>query len=109
MLFRSFVDGLRHGKGTLTFKTGRKDKYIGEWKNGLATGKGTYIYEGGNKYVGEFKGLLKHGQGVYTFIKSGAYRVGKYENDFLVGESVIYSKDGKVIRREKDGKVIVDK
>ena len=52
---------------------------------------------------------MKHGQGVYTFIKSGAYRVGKYENDFLVGESVIYSKDGKVIRREKDGKVIVDK
>ena len=101
-----FVDGLKHGKGKLTFKTGKKDKYIGEFKNNLATGKGTYFFENGDKYVGEFKGLKKHGLGVYTYAKNGAYREGKYENDFLVGESVIYSKDGKIIRREKDGKVI---
>jgi hypothetical protein len=101
-----FIDGLRHGNGTLTFKTGRKDKYIGEFKNGLATGKGTYIYENGDKYVGKFKDLMKHGQGVYTWKKSGQKREGKYENDIMVGEHVFYTKDGKVIRREKDGKVI---
>jgi hypothetical protein len=96
-----FIDGLRHGKGTVTFRTGRKDKFIGEFKNGQATGKGIYIFENGDKYVGDFKNMKKHGQGLYTFI-DGRKMEGKYENDIKVGKFIYYSKDGKQVSTENE-------
>ena len=30
-------------------------KYVGEWKNGLRHGQGTYTWSDGDKYVGEWK------------------------------------------------------
>ena len=38
-------------------------KYLGEIKNGIPNGQGTYIWPIGQKYVGEFKDGKEHGQG----------------------------------------------
>ena len=48
-----YKDGLYHGQGTWTHPDG--DKYEGEFKDGLSHGQGTYTYADGKKYVGEFK------------------------------------------------------
>ena len=46
-------DGILHGQGTYTWSNG--DKYVGEWKNGKMTGQGTFTYHNGTKYEGEWK------------------------------------------------------
>ena len=43
------------------------DQYVGEWKDNLFHGQGTYTYASGDKYVGEFKDGLRNGRGTYTF------------------------------------------
>ncbi|HIC77131.1 MAG TPA: hypothetical protein EYO89_04605, partial [Candidatus Dadabacteria bacterium] len=48
-----FKDGMRHGKGTFTFPDG--EKYVGEYKDGKRHGKGTCISPDGEKYVDEYK------------------------------------------------------
>ena len=51
--------GNLNGQGTETFPTG--SKYVGEWKDGVRNGQGTYtqygslLYPDGRKYVGEYK------------------------------------------------------
>jgi len=59
------------------------DKYVGEWKDDLLHGQGTYTYANGDKYVGEFKDNKKHGQGTYTFA-NGTKHVGFFMNDDFV-------------------------
>jgi len=47
-----------------------KGKYVGEWKDGIKQGHGTFTYGKGKwegeKYEGEFKEGYRHGQGTYT-------------------------------------------
>ena len=31
------------------------NKYVGEWKDGIMHGHGTFTYSNGDKYVGEWK------------------------------------------------------
>ena len=47
-------DGKRNGKGTYTWKDGKK--YVGEWKDGEYNGQGTYTYG-----KGEWEGRIKNG------------------------------------------------
>jgi len=56
-------DGIMEGKGTFYFNDG--NKYEGEIKNNIFEGKGTYTYANGDKYVGDFKKNMKDGRGVY--------------------------------------------
>jgi len=46
-------NGVFHGQGTFTLPTG--EKYEGEFKDGERNGQGTYTWSDGRKYVGEFK------------------------------------------------------
>jgi hypothetical protein len=46
-------NGLPHGQGTWTYTNG--DKYVGEWKNGFANGHGTLTRPDGTTIVGEWK------------------------------------------------------
>ena len=41
-----------HGQGTITFANG--NKYVGELKNDMRNGQGTYMANG-DKHVGEWK------------------------------------------------------
>ena len=43
------------------------DNYIGELKDGLRNGQGTYTFADGTKYVGEWQDGKRNGQGTYTF------------------------------------------
>ena len=86
-----FVDGERHGQGTLYFI---KDRYVGEWKNDQKHGQGTQYYKNykekyykdryhkpGDKYVGEWKNGYIDGKGTYYFANGD-----KYVGDFVGGE-----------------------
>ena len=73
------------------------DKYVGEFKDGLFYGQGTYTYVGGDKYVGQYKDGKAHGQGIYTFA-NGKKDVGEWENGKLNGYAIQYNADGTIIR-----------
>ncbi len=79
-----------HGKALGT------DIYEGEFKSGLPSGEGTYIWYNGNVYKGKFEKGLKNGNGVMTYKRSNrsdsvvegfwkrdAY-VGRYEKQFRI-------------------------
>ncbi len=74
-----FKNNRAHGKGTQTFDGG--DKYEGEYLNGYYHGKGTYYYQNGNKYVGNYANGKMNGQGTYT-TKEGD----KYVGSFVMGQ-----------------------
>ena len=54
-------------------------KYIGEIKNSLPNGQGTYTNLNGYKYVGEFKDGGRHGKGTYTW-SNGRMYVGEFKD-----------------------------
>ncbi len=59
-------------------------KYVGEYKEGLFHGQGTYNFANGDKYVGEWKESLFHGQGTYTYA-DGTFNSGLFRNhEFIV-------------------------
>ncbi|SVD17076.1 uncharacterized protein METZ01_LOCUS369930, partial [marine metagenome] len=57
-------DGLQNGQGTYTFANG--DVYEGEHKDGKQDGQGKKVFGNGHLYVGEWKDGLQNGQGTYT-------------------------------------------
>ena len=60
-------------------------RYVGEWKDGVRNGQGTYtqygslLYPDGRKYVGEYKNGKPNGLGVITF-PDGSKFVGEYKD-----------------------------
>ena len=48
-----FKDGMRHGRGTFFYATGAS--YRGDWRNNLKQGDGTFVYEDGTVYTGSFE------------------------------------------------------
>ena len=78
-------NGKGNGRGTMIFGKKTKwadDVYVGEVKNDIKHGFGTYDYKNGDKYVGTFKSDKKHGQGTYTYnngkVKEGIWKDGKF-------------------------------
>ncbi|MBN1250963.1 MAG: caspase family protein [Bacteroidales bacterium] len=70
-----------HGRGTLTFGKDTKwygDKYMGDWKEDLKDGWGTYYFANGDKYEGQWKNNKYNGEGTYFYIS------GKVEKGFWV-------------------------
>ena len=67
----NFKDGLRHGKGKVTWTNG--DLYMGNWKRGFRHGKGKYIWEEGESYDGEWKEGLQNGQGKSTLTNGDTF------------------------------------
>ena len=43
------------------YKYDNGDKYEGNWKNGLKSGKGSYTYKNGKRYKGNWKNGHKSG------------------------------------------------
>ena len=72
----------QNGLGTLTYNG---IKYVGEFKDGMAHGQGTYTYANGDKYVGEFKDNLLNGQGTFT-TTDGTVEKGLWEDGEFLGE-----------------------
>ena len=65
--------------------TGDGSEYIGEFKDGVQSGQGTFIWSDGDKYVGEWKYGVQSGQG--TFIGTdGSEWSGEWENGKFLEE-----------------------
>jgi hypothetical protein len=95
-----FKDNIPHGQGTYTFADGRK--YVGELKDGKYHGQGTFTWADGRKYVGEWK-ELPNGQGTYTYADGGTY-VGEWKDGKYHGQGTkTYSDGGTYVGEWKDG------
>eukprot|EP01060_Flectonema_neradi_P015348 TRINITY_DN2198_c0_g4_i1.p1 TRINITY_DN2198_c0_g4~~TRINITY_DN2198_c0_g4_i1.p1 ORF type:complete len:373 (+),score=114.74 TRINITY_DN2198_c0_g4_i1:40-1158(+) len=78
-------EGLRHGKGKLTYTNG--NMVNGTWVKGAFTGKGQKLFGNGDRYAGHFKEGKKHGFGKYVFAGGGSY-TGEYVDDLQHGDGV---------------------
>lgn len=65
------------------------EKYEGEMKKGLASGKGTAT--GTDTYTGHFTQGLPDGQGIYTF-KNGDVYQGAFKNGIMEGKGIMTTK-----------------
>jgi len=62
----------KEGNGTYYYANG--DKYIGQWKNDLLEGTGTYYhYASGSKYEGQWKNNLQEGAGTFYYANGKKY------------------------------------
>ena len=89
-----FKNGLKHGKGTYTHPDGQK--YIGEWKDDMMH-KGTWTHPDGTKYVGEFKDGKAHGQGTWTE-PDGTKYVGEFKDGLKHGKGTYTHPNGDVVK-----------
>ena len=92
--FILFGEESPNGQGKLTFRNGKwdGDKYVGEFKDGLRTGKGTYIWSNGDKYVGEWRYDNRDGTGTITTFDGNKY-VGEWKNNKHHGQgTTIYGR-----------------
>jgi len=90
----------------LTFKTpkGTKLHYVGQVKNGKASGYGVAILSSGSRYQGYWKNNQRNGVGTFYW-SDGEYYVGEYENDQRNGEGTYYWPNGeKYVGNWKDDK-----
>lgn len=74
-----FVNGVKHGKGEQAVLN--KFKYVGEFVQGKKQGKGVIKYSNGSVYKGDFLNDMKHGKGAMLTVKNA-----KYEGDFFNDE-----------------------
>lgn len=93
-------NGLPHGVGTYTCEA---FTYIGSWFYGTMSGLGVIRYPDGSFYKGEFYADHRHGQGEEdVFGPAGKSRyVGGWRNDLKHGNGIEISVlDGKIVRQE---------
>lgn len=82
-------EGMMHGFGTYTVDD---YKYTGSFENGLRHGKGISTSDSGNKYEGYWKNDLMHGYGVYT--RYGDTYTGEFRRGKKSGKGSMVFKDG---------------
>ena len=98
-----FKDGLRDGEGTYTFSD--DSKYIGQWTDGEMDGEGVFTYtSSGDRYVGQWLKGEKYGEGVYTFSNGDEYS-GEWKNGVFEGEGIYtYANGEKYVGKWLNGK-----
>jgi hypothetical protein len=86
-------------QGKITYYNG---EYVGEVKNGIRHGHGTYTWNKGDKYTGEYKDGKQHGQGTFIWT-TNAQHAGSYAGDKYVGEFKDDKFDGQGVYTGSDG------
>ena len=94
-----FKDGIENGQGTFTYHDG--SDYTGKWKEGEPHGHGTFTCADGEKYVGDWKEGSRHGQGTH-FFSDGTKIKGECRED-VPWKITVFDKDGNIIRKMLDG------
>ena len=89
-----FKDDLFNGQGTYTYPSGRE--YSGQFSAGNFSGIGTMSWPDGTKYVGEFKDDKFNGQGTYTY-PDGTKYVGEFKDDLFNGQGTYTESDGAIL------------
>ena len=105
-----FKDGNCHGQGTMTNPNG--SSYVGEFYENSRTGHGTEIFPSGHKYVGEFKDNMPHGNGTMTYPDKGpdnelglATYEGEWKEGMQNGQGTLLYLDGtKYVGEFKDNR-----
>jgi hypothetical protein len=88
------VDGLRHGKGRVTWANGAS--YEGEFQRGVYSGQGREVQVGGEVYEGQFADGQPNGPGHYKDDRTeyrGGFRNGRFE-----GEGELRTDDGRTYK-----------
>ncbi|WP_068473561.1 MORN repeat-containing protein [Saccharicrinis aurantiacus] len=85
-------DGKASGYGYAIFDN--KSYYEGQWDNNLRSGNGKYFWQNGDFYDGEYSNGMRSGFGTYHF-ESGERYIGNWKNDLRHGNGVLLDKDGK--------------
>ena len=93
-------DGVPHGHGT--FAIPDEYEYVGEFKDGCSHGQGTCKYSDGSKYVGEWKDDVRHGQGTFTIPDESEY-VGEWKDGEHHGQGTCEYAGGMVYDGEWKG------
>ena len=87
-----YVDGKRHGPGTLTLSNG--DVFEGLWREGKQHGPGSLRrFDDGFAYKGEFENNQMHGYGVMNMDNGTTYE-GEWRDNVMNGLGVSTSADG---------------
>lgn len=84
------LEGMYHGEGTYTWKTGSFFK--GSFEYGYPT-YGTLTFKDGTTYTGGYKNWKMHGQGKYTW-PSGDYYEGTFVDDVFTGYGTAFWANG---------------
>lgn len=71
-----YKDGKFSGKGTMSW--GEDSEYVGEWKKGWMHGKGIRVWNNGDKYEGDWQEGVYYGIG--TLVKGKKIQSGKWIN-----------------------------
>ena len=93
--------------GGYTYGSG--NKYIGEWRNNMKHGHGTFTYgpsapSAGDQYIGDFRNDKRHGRGSYSY-KTGDTYTGGFDDDKKEGHgTIIFSNGDKFIGTFLKGK-----
>jgi hypothetical protein len=88
-----YKDGESSGRGTETFPNGAK--YVGNFIGGKRIGQGIGTYPDGSKYVGEWRNGSRNGQGTYTFPNGDKY-VGGIKDAKLHGQGTYTYRNGTI-------------
>jgi len=86
-----WVNGLRDGSGTTSFKDGAI--YTGHYKKSLEDGSGSVSYPNGNQLDAEFVDGKIEGHGVFRYV-NGDQREGFFSDNVLEGQVIFTRKDG---------------
>ena len=60
-----------------------RNRYVGEWEDGIREGYGVFFYSNGAVYEGEWKNNMKHGFGIMKFEDGKSY-IGRFEEDRIL-------------------------
>lgn len=83
-------EGLRHGVGTYKWNNG--DTYLGTWSEDKRHGEGTYIWHDGSKYKGNYSHGIRSGYGIYYYTNGTIYE-GTWQNNLKHGIANFYYKE----------------
>ena len=91
-----FFNNLKHGTGKIKYNN-NGDYYEGDFKKGVITGKGYYVWKNKHTYFGDFVAGKMHGNGLYKWPDGNEYE-GEYINNIKEGDGVFKWKDGRVYK-----------
>ena len=80
--------------GSAKFSSG--SEYIGEWRDGMPNGQGTYTWPNNRQYVGGYRDGKQHGQGIMTR-PDGTKYVGEWKDNVVNGQGIMTRPDGSVL------------
>ncbi len=89
-----FKDNIREGGGTFIYKNG--NEYIGNFSDNISNGIGRMKYKNGDEYLGHWKNGKKDGHGIYTW-RDGSIYIGDFSNSKMQGHGICYDSNGDLV------------